>query len=497
MACSALRMELSVRTKIRVWLSARAPACAVLVGAVLMSAAQAQTNKPEDAPPAPAEAASGAAPSAAAQRLYEASRAKLMQIRTLLRGQDSQASVGSGFIVSGDGHVITNYHVVSQFALQPDRYRLVYSTSDGKEGPLELLAFDVIHDVALVRPATATAAAPAAAASAASAAAGAGHAQGLRGRGQLVFRAQSNPLARGERLYSLGNPLDVGFAVVEGNYNGLAERGFYPTIFFAGSLNPGMSGGPTLDDAGRVVGINVAARRDGEQVSFLVPALYAQALLERGRDAKPITKAVFAEITRQLMAHQELLTQRFLKQPWRSAGHKHYRIPVPQEEFMRCWGSDSPGDARGLQFERSDCEMDTAVFVSGRVLLGNLSVRHESYDGSKLGVLRFAQRYSESFRNESFGSRAGRRHVTSPQCQERYIEGEAKLPLRAVMCMVAYKKLPGLYDMSLLVATLDQSKSGVQGRFDVRGVSFDNALKLGAHYIEGFGWQQPTKTGLR
>ena len=71
------------------------------------------------------------------------------------------------------------------------------------------------------------------------------------------------------------------------------------------------------------------------------------------------------------------------------------------------------------------------------------------------------------------------------------------LPLRAVMCMSAYKKLEGLYDMSLLVATLDQSTGGVPGRFDVHGVSFDNALKLGAHYMQGFGWQAATKTGSR
>ena len=86
------------------------------------------------------------------------------------------------------------------------------------------------------------------------------------------FRPRDQPLAQGERIYSLGNPLDVGFAVIEGTYNGLVERSFYPTIFFAGSLNPGVSGGPTLDGQGAVIGVNVAARRDGEQVSFLVPA---------------------------------------------------------------------------------------------------------------------------------------------------------------------------------------------------------------------------------
>ncbi|MCL4700147.1 MAG: hypothetical protein KJ023_24295, partial [Burkholderiaceae bacterium] len=61
------------------------------------------------------------------------------------------------------------------------------------------------------------------------------------------------------------------------------------------------------------------------------------------------------------------------------------------------------------------------------------------------------------------------------------------LPLRAVMCLRAHKKLPGLVDLSLLVATLDGTTQGVQGRFDAYGFSFANAQKLAAHYLGGFG----------
>lgn len=404
-------------------------------------------------------------PSASAQRLYEGARDRLLQVRTLLLGQDSQASVGSGFVVSAEGHVVTNYHVVSQVALQPQRYRLVYTGADGEQGALELLAFDAIHDLALVRMV---------------------RAPGAPARTALALRPRTSPLARGERIYSLGNPLDVGFAVVEGTYNGLVERSFYPSIFFGGALNPGMSGGPVLDGLGRVIGVNVATRFDGQQVSFLVPAEFAEDLLARARTAAPITAAVYPELTRQLLAHQDLLTARIVGAPWRSAGHARYAIPVPQEDFMRCWGNVTPAEARGLQFERSDCTMDHAVFVSDALMTGNLTVRHETYDGSKLGALRFARQYSASFRNEPFGN--GGRQQTPPQCRERNVDRDG-LPLRVVMCLSAYRKLPGLYDASVLVATLDQSSAGAQGRFDVRGVSFDNAIKLADHYLQGFGWK--------
>ncbi len=427
---------------------------------------------------APASAASGAEAdnelvepppplSPAGQRVYEASRAKLLQVRTLLKAQDSQATVGSGFLVSDEGHLITNFHVVSTYASQPDRYRLVYSTADGGQGALQLIDVDVVHDLALLKPVKADA---------------------FAGRGALAFRPLTQALSRGERLYSMGNPLDVGFAVAEGSYNGLVERSFVPTIFFGGSLSPGMSGGPALDAKGRVIGVNVATRRDGEQISFLVPGGFAKELLDRSRNAKPLALPAYPQVTRQLLAHQDSLAKAFIALPWRSAGHQRYAIPVPKEDFLRCWGRSTPAESRGLEFERSDCNMDSRVYVTSGLSTGWISVRHEAYDGRKLGPLRFSQRYSASFRNEFFGNNNA--YITAPQCHERFVDRRG-LALRAVTCLRAHKKLKGLYEVAVLVATLDQATAGVQGRFDAHGVSFENAQALAAHYINGFAWNDP------
>ncbi len=399
--------------------------------------------------------------SSAAQRLYEQARGDLVQVRTLLVGQGSQASVGSGFVVADGGDIVTNYHVVSQAALEPGRFRLTYSHVDGRQGSLALLAVDVVHDLAVLRP---------------------GEAEPVA-RG-LSFRSPQDALEQGEHLYSLGHPLDVGFAVVEGVYNGLVERSHVPSIFFSGALNAGMSGGPALDAQGRVIGVNVATRLDGQQVSFLVPAQRARELLAKARRATPVTSSMYPEIGRQLMAYQEDLTRRFLALPWRSSGHARYRVPVPQEAFMRCWGQGSAADSKGMRFERSECSMNQGVFVGGFLSTGVMSTRHEIYDGRSLGPWRHARQVSASFANEAL---PGGRHRTAARCSERYVRSDG-LPMRAVVCLNAYRKLPGLYDVSVLALTLDDPTGGVLGRFDARGVAFDNALKLAEAYIKGFGW---------
>ena len=414
----------------------------------------------------------------AGQRIYENTRPRLLQVRTLLKTQDSQSTVGSGFLIDGGSHLITNYHVVSQYAVQPSRFRLVYATVDGQQGALELLAFDVVHDLALLRPVDA---AP------------------LAGRGAIELRAASEPLARGARIFSMGNPLDVGFAMAEGSYNGPVERSFLPTLFFGGSLSAGMSGGPALDEQGRLIGVNVATRRDGEQVSFLVPVEPVRALIARARGATPIKTPAWPEIRRQLLQHEEGLARRFMAQPWRDAGHALYRIPVPQETWMRCWGRGSAQETRGLQFERSDCKMDTRIFVSGNLLTGFITVRHEAYDGSKIGPWRFANRYSASFANEFVGHNDPLR--TAAQCVERSVSGPAAggsgrpgLPMKAVVCLRAYKKLEGLHDMMVLVATLDGATTGVQGRLDAHGISLPSAQRLARHYLDGFAWNPAATT---
>ncbi|MFV0679019.1 S1 family peptidase [Ottowia sp.] len=438
--------------------------------------AQTQAAKPAPTVAAPADSAlhQGAAtgrsddeskaPSADAQQAYRVARDKLVQVRTLRRKTSTQSSTGSGFYVSSGGLIVTNFHVAADLALEPERHRGVVVSMDGAETPVELLAFDVQHDLAVLRPAG-TAGAHAA----------------------LALRPATQPMTRGERIYSLGNPLDVGFAVTEGIYNGLVQRSFYPRIFFGGALNPGMSGGPALDAAGQVVGVNVSKRVDAEMVSFLVPVQFVAQLIEQAHSAQPITQPAYAELTRQLKNHQEVLVDRYIAAPARHERYGSYSVPVPDEALARCWGDGRGRDSNSLfDFERSDCTLDSGVYA-GLGDIGDLSVRYEAYDGRRLQALQFAQIYGQSFQNESFRTR-GNRHLTAVECKESFVDTQG-LTQRAVLCLSAYRKLEGLYNVSLLMATVQQPKSGVLSRLNASGLTFDNAERLIAHYMRGFAWE--------
>src|SRR5258708_24983580 len=218
-------------------------------------------------PTAPATPASNppVALSSTAERVYDLAKPRILQIRTLLQSAGRQSSLGSGFLVAADGLAVTNYPVVSQYALDPKPYRLEYLAPDGEKGSLKLLAIDVPHDLAVVR---------------------------VERSGLPFFefdpRALSGRLPKGERIYAMGNPLDLGFTIIEGTYNGLVDKSYDERIHFSGAINPGMSGGPVAGSGGRLL------RRDRPQpprrppVGLLRPPRLSPALLERARKGPPL-----------------------------------------------------------------------------------------------------------------------------------------------------------------------------------------------------------------
>ena len=87
------------------------------------------------------EAAASAPLSLSARKVYEQARSQLLQIRTVLKGRASQTSVGSGFVVSREGHIITNNHVVSDRQGRPVD-QIEVQLSDGQTRKARLVGAD-------------------------------------------------------------------------------------------------------------------------------------------------------------------------------------------------------------------------------------------------------------------------------------------------------------------------------------------------------------------
>ncbi|NML59645.1 trypsin-like peptidase domain-containing protein [Massilia sp. RP-1-19] len=398
-------------------------------------------------------------PSSAAQLVYSAAQGDLLQIRMLLKSGRSQSTVGSGFLVGTGNLVLTNYHVVSQMALDPDVYSGEYVDTDGKRGPIELLAVDVLHDLAVVR-------------------------VDRFGSGFFNIPAKAT-LAQGQYLYSLGNPLDLGFAISEGAYNGIVTRSFYDHLMFTGPINSGMSGGPSVTADGTVAGVNVSRRRDGELVSFLVPIRYAQELLDKVAAQARAPKDFNPLIAQQLLSHQRGMIDRLLDQPLSLKLMGPYHVPVRESGQVRCWGRSNEQAEATFNADTIACSMESAIFVSETQQTGHVSMIHQYIRSSSLDPLRFAVLATTVFKTDKLGSARDTR-LTEPKCTEHFVTTKT-LPLRAVTCVRAYRKFEGLYNFTLLTASTDDPRASLQSRLDVTGVSYENGLRATRAFLSALG----------
>jgi S1-C subfamily serine protease len=169
-------------------------------------------------------------------------------------GRERGGGAGSGVVVTPDGYVLTNEHVVQRV----DEARVAFV--DGRNVPAVIVGRDPATDLAVLRAQT----------------------------GALPYArlATAKPLRVGQLVVAVGNPLGFESTVSAGVVSALGRslrsrqgRLIEGIVQHTAALNPGNSGGPLVDAQGRVVGINTAIIAMAQGIGFSVPATTAQWIL--------------------------------------------------------------------------------------------------------------------------------------------------------------------------------------------------------------------------
>ena len=190
-----------------------------------------------------------------------------------------QNSLGSGVIVSTDGIVISNYHVVGGAT----DIRVVLK--DGREYSASPILWDRDSDLAVLK------------------------LEGAHGMPHLRFR-DSDTVEVGELVLAIGNPFGIGQTVSSGIVSGLARsgtargdgRGYF--IQTDAAINPGNSGGPLIDMAGRLIGINtsILTKSGGSNgIGFAIPASLVRQFVVQAQQGKTIFERPWAGLSGQAL----------------------------------------------------------------------------------------------------------------------------------------------------------------------------------------------------
>ena len=400
--------------------------------------------------------------SSQAQRIVESVRPSVLQVRTLPLGSDSPYSYGSGFAVGSENLIVTNYHVVANVIIDPDRYRLEFLKPDGTKGTLAVVAIDVVHDLAVVRGDT-------------------GPMPGLGFDPRVPDK--------GARGFSIGFPQNQGLTVTEGIVNGLSEDSARGAIHFSGAVNSGMSGGPAVDTTGRVFGVNVASLRSSQLISFVVPAREAVALIERAQKTKaPANAELMLDLARQLQSNSAetlaLLPPAAL--PVQALGRFH--APADPGKFARCFGMDDKEADKLYRVAYYSCRFKDATYVASGLHLGQWSFIHRHITAPDLGPLRFASLQESLLASADDTTATSRIHKTRWACQDRVValsEGRAK----AVLCLRRYSKFDGLYDIELKLATLTVPGEALISSLSLEGFGYPESMQFVRRFMEAITWK--------
>jgi serine protease Do len=404
-----------------------------------------------------------------AEQLFNQLKPSLYQIKLIDKASGEKSSIGSGFQISDDGIIATNYHVISSYALHPKKYRIEYLDSGGNSGLLVLQSVDVINDLALVKREIDSAI------------------DSKSNDDINYFRLSETAPHKGEQLFSLGNPHDLGMIVVPGTYNGLKKESFNERIHFTGSINSGMSGGPVVNKQAEVVGINVAT--SGNSIGFLVPHDKLKDLYQAFLLTPP--KSIKLQMAAQLTANQNKLMTAILNSPWQKKPlGKHGVIPIIDVPFIRCWGDSNADKADALILTAvANCSLDENTYLSSHFFTSSIEIEFRYMQAKDIGANKFYHLYEQQIAHAGAGNRAGKDNVTQYQCHHDLVMPDNQMiNNKSILCTRAYKKFPDLFDVLYLSASIDKDKQALVSHFTVAGVDQKNALAFTRKFMEAVSW---------
>lgn len=197
---------------------------------------------------------------------------------------DEQQDIGSGFIISNDGLVVTNKHVVSDLGA---KYRVVIGKDEIAE--VKEIYRDPINDLAILK---------------------------VEGKNLVsVEMGDSNQIKVGGTVIAIGTALGqfrstVTTGVISGVGRGITaddsmngSEKLNNVIQTDAAINPGNSGGPLFNSSGQVIGVNVATSKAGQNIGFALPINLVKESIDNfkttGEFERPYLGVAYREISRQ------------------------------------------------------------------------------------------------------------------------------------------------------------------------------------------------------
>lgn len=298
-------------------------------------------------------------------------RPLLFQVRTASDASAEKRSYGTGFVINREGWLATNFHVIADAVWKSPRQKIFVMTKDGPV-PGRLLGVNIREDLAVIK---------------------------VDMTFPAVVATRGKPVQPGETVYSLGLPEDLDWTLVSGIYNGPIEQGPYRLLHLSSPINSGMSGGPTVNAAGSLVGVNVSRRLSSQNISFAVPAAALWKLVDRIHARKAVEIDPLDDIKADVGSLENDMADLLLRGLGESKRLESWDLPKFPSS-VRCWGNDADGfDAAKIRASMETCDVEQSLFIDGNKFFGTFRVKTQ-----RLTRLKLSDPAWLHLRNQAWGS---------------------------------------------------------------------------------------------
>jgi len=393
------------------------------------------------------------------ESLFKKYETSLCQINLIENLSGKKSSSGSGFFLNSDGLIATNYHVIADIINYTDKFHLEAIFQDETIDTLRLVDFDIVHDLALV----------------------------TTGKISENYLAMSvAELFKGQKIYSLGNPKQLGMSIIEGTFNGFLANRRVEEIFFSGSLNPGMSGGPAINSDGEVVGINVAT--EGEEISYLVPVKFLQKLKEHQKSLSLAADTLNTYIGKQLYRYQNEYMKKLFDTDWEIKVLGKAGVVNTISDIFMDWGSTGLDKKNLFDVVATGGRTEDYTYINDDLTIGELRFMYYWLESNKISDYQFYNIYESYFSQVLGGKWGAEEDFSNWETINHFVDIKGQ-NWKIIFGARQYKKFPELYDVIFNACTTDMKKQGLIIKVSLEGLSKENAVEFTTRLIERIEWE--------
>lgn len=353
-----------------------------------------------------------------AETLFKRIRPSVVELKTEVAGNLGVTSSASGFVAHRQDWVVTNYHAVTEAIYEENAHVLSVQTANQGKQTARVIAVDVFNDLAILQLKTPI-------------------------NAPLLELRESLP-AKGENGFSVGKPGSFEYSIVNGSFNGMHDEQSSPLIVFSGAINGGMSGGPTLDTRGRVVGVNVATSNQHQLIGLVIPSSAVSALIQRtAKQNQPDNAQLRADISKQFakFGRQQLQRMDSGLNSVRKLGPFSVRADLVDQEV--CSTERQTNTQWRYSIVKQTCESASGLYVMTEQQAGSIISGSFLLQGPGLNELQMASLVERRLIGLSVVNKPPV-DSTPWQCAEQRVKVPWGLTVQLHACRRALTKLPHL-----------------------------------------------------